>query len=191
VSTRHTRSGFRFTVPLLGIAAASVLGLGIAGASVPGLGIAGASVPGLGVAAASVPGLRFAAASTARPVLDGAWQARRYHLASGESHPVRGRIFFTRNEWQVLFFVMDGEEPRRGSGEGGRYTLDGDDLTFEHLFHLSAGDEMEGLPASPLTLTARAGEGTFEPTQAIVAGDELTLRFPSGNSMIFVRSSPP
>lgn len=119
----------------------------------------------------------------------GAWEAREYLLAEGDRHPVRGRIIFTSDEWQVLFFVMDDDEPRRGSGEGGRYTLDDGRLTFEHLFHLSAGEEMSGLPASPLTLTARAGDGPLEPTDVEIEGDRLTLRFPSGNAMTFTRSS--
>ncbi|WP_420632993.1 hypothetical protein [Candidatus Palauibacter sp.] len=121
--------------------------------------------------------------------LAGAWAAREYVLATGARHPVRGRIIFTDGEWQVLFFVMDGEEPKRGSGEGGRYTFDGETLTFEHLHHLSVGRTMEGLPASPLTMTARAGDGPLEPTRVDIEGDALTLRFPSGNAMSFVRVS--
>lgn len=121
--------------------------------------------------------------------LEGAWAAREYVLATGARHPVRGRIIFTSEEWQVLFFVMEGDEPRRGSGEGGRYTFDGETLTFEHLHHLSVGRTMEGLPASPLTMTARDGSGPLEPTGVEISGDELTLRFPSGNSMSFLRTS--
>ncbi|MCY3600081.1 MAG: hypothetical protein OXN85_08925 [Gemmatimonadetes bacterium] len=84
---------------------------------------------------------------------------------------------------------MDGDEPRRGSGEGGRYTFDGETLTFEHLHHFSYGRTMAGLPASPLAMTARDGEGPLEPTGVEIDGDALTLRFPSGNSMSFTRSS--
>lgn len=121
--------------------------------------------------------------------LAGAWAANEYVLSGGARHPVRGRIVFTDDEWQVLFFVMDGDAPRRGSGEGGRYTFDGETLTFEHLHHLSYGRTMAGLPASPLTMTARDGEGPLEPTGVEIDGDALTLRFPSGNSMSFTRSS--
>ena len=123
--------------------------------------------------------------------LEGSWRAQEYALSGGTRHDVRGRIMFTADEWQVLFFVMDGEEPLRGSAEGGRYTFDGETLTFEHLHHLSAGEEMEGLPASPLTLTARIGDGPLEPTGVELDGDALTLLFPSGNTMSFTRSSSP
>ena len=123
--------------------------------------------------------------------LVGSWEAQAYALATGERHEVRGRIVFTSEEWQVLFFVMDGDEPARGSGEGGRYTLEGDELTFEHLFHLSAGDALPGLEASPLTMTARSGDGPLEPAGVELDGDRLRLSFPSGNAMSFVRSSRP
>ncbi len=129
------------------------------------------------------------AAQTAETQLQGAWAAYEYLLADGARHAVRGRIIFTSGDWQVLFFVMDGDEPRRGSGEGGRYTIEDGLVTFEHLFHLSVGDEMAGLPASPLTLTARSGTGPLEPTDLEIDGDRLTLRFPSGNAMMFTRSS--
>ncbi|WP_419934478.1 hypothetical protein [Candidatus Palauibacter sp.] len=119
--------------------------------------------------------------------LEGAWAAHEYVLATGPRHPVRGRIMFTSGEWQVLFFVMDGDEPKRGSGEGGRYTFDGETLTFEHLHHLSIGRTMAGLPASPLAMTAREDDGPLEPTGVEIDGDELRLLFPSGNSMSFIR----
>ncbi len=119
----------------------------------------------------------------------GAWEPLSYSLRDGPRHSVRGRIFFTDSEWLVLFFVMEGDEPRRGSGEGGGYTLEGDRLVFTHLFHLSAGREMSGLPESPLRMEARKGEGPAEPTRVEVAGDRMVLYFPSGNSMEFRRSS--
>ena len=43
----------------------------------------------------------------------------------------------------------------------------------------------------PLTMTARTGEGPFEPTGVVLDGDRLELHFPSGNTMSFVRSSGP
>lgn len=138
-----------------------------------------------------VAGLAAFKPHTPAASLEGAWMARGYAIAGGPRHEVRGRIFFTADEWQVLFFVMDGDEPRRGSGEGGRYTFDGETLTFEHLHHLSAGEAMDGLPASPLTLTARAGDGPLEPTGVELDGDALTLLFPTGNSMSFIRSPAP
>lgn len=143
------------------------------------------------VGVATLAGQEAAAAD--EPVLPivGGWEAIEYELASGPRHSIRGRIFFTSDEWQVLFFVMQGDEPLRGSGEGGRYSLEGEELTFEHLFHFSVGDALEGLPASPLTMTARDGEGPLEPSRIELKGDALTLHFPSGNSMSFRRSSAP
>ena len=100
-----------------------------------------------------------------------------------------GRIFFAERDWQVLFFVIDeGGEVRRGSAEGGTYTLDGDQLVFSHLFNLSVGDEMVGLPAAELRMISRSPEGApLEPTDIRIDGDLLTLFFPSGNRMTFRR----
>jgi hypothetical protein len=123
--------------------------------------------------------------------LRGSWHARQYTLSDGGTHEVSGQIHFTESDWLVLFFVMDGDAAARGSAEGGRYTLDGDLLTFEHLHNLSVGNALEGLPASPLRMETRTGEGAWESTRIEIAEDRLTLFFPSGNQMTFVRGSPP
>ena len=127
-------------------------------------------------------------ASAQKYTIQGAWKARVYRLASGPVHTVRGHIFFADAEWQVLFFVMNDGEPRRGSGEGGTYTLKGDQLTFEHHYLLAAGDEMPGLPATSLRMEARDGTGPSEPTRIELTDEQLILHFPSGNSMEFTRS---
>ena len=123
--------------------------------------------------------------------VQGAWQAERYILADGAEHPVAGRIFFMGNDWTVLFFVLDGTgEARRGSGEGGTFTLTGDRLVFTHRFHLSAGEAMPGLAASELRMVARGpdDDAPEEPCQVVRDGDRLRLNFPSGNVMTFTRS---
>lgn len=123
--------------------------------------------------------------------LGGAWTAVQYHLADGNTHRVAGTIFFTERNWQVLFFVLDGDgQPQRGSAEGGTYTLDGEELVLWHQHNLSIGNELAGLPASPLRMTARAPEeAQSEPTRIEIEGGRLTLHFPSGNRMSFVRAS--
>jgi hypothetical protein len=123
------------------------------------------------------------------PDVVGAWAAERYFMADGGDHEVQGRIFFTDRDWQVLFFVIDEDGvTRRGSGEGGTYTLDGRQLVFTHLFNLSAGEEMLGLPAAELQMVARQpGDAPVEPTQIDVEGDLLTFHFPSGNRLTFRR----
>ena len=122
--------------------------------------------------------------------LRGSWTAERYLLAGGAEHEVRGQIHFTRSDWLVLFFVMEGSRPARGSAEGGRYAIEDGTLTFEHLHHLSAGEALDGLPESPLRLETR-DEGALEPTRVEVDGPLLTLLFPSGNRMTFRRSARP
>jgi len=120
--------------------------------------------------------------------IQGAWSAQIYRLAGGQAHPVRGRIFFASAEWQVLFFVMDDDEPKRGSGEGGTYSLTGDQLTLKHHYLLAVGDQMPGLPAAPLRMEARDRTGPSEGTRIELAEELLILHFPSGNSMEFTRS---
>ena len=120
--------------------------------------------------------------------LAGAWEALEYELDSGPTYEVRGRIFFSETDWTVLFFVVDGEgEVRRGSAEGGTYTLVGSDLVFTHLYNLSQGTELQGLPAAPLQMTARDGLGPTEPSTISIEGDRLEIHFPSGNAMRFAR----
>lgn len=121
--------------------------------------------------------------------LEGAWIPTGYVLADGVRHAVDGRIFFTGADWTVLFFVIRDGEARRGSAEGGTFEVDGDRLVFSHLYHLSAGEAMEGLPESPLrmNLTA-AADAAREDSRFQVQGDRLIIDFPSGNRMEFRRS---
>jgi len=135
-------------------------------------------------------GMSRPAAAQTPSELQGAWAAERYHMAEGGAHEVQGRIFFAERDWQVLFFVVDEEGPKRGSGEGGTYERTADGVVFSHLFNLSVGDAMEGLEEAPLRMTARGAEGApLEPTRLDVEGDVLTLYFPSGNRMMFRKSS--
>jgi hypothetical protein len=124
-----------------------------------------------------------------QPEIRGAWEPETYLLQDGTRHAVRGRIVFTESDWLVLFFILDGDEPRRGSGEGGTYTLEGDRLALTHLFNLSGGEAMASFPETPLRIEARQTDGILEVTRVTVEGDRLTLYFPSGNSIEFRRTS--
>jgi hypothetical protein len=132
------------------------------------------------------------AAAQSNEDVRGAWTAKRYILADGPDHNVQGQIFFAERDWQVLFFVMDETgTARRGSGEGGTYERTSDGVVFRHLFHLSVGDAMPGLAEAPLRMVARGAEDApLEPTRVDVEGDVLTLFFPSGNRMTFLRAVP-
>ncbi len=143
------------------------------------------------LAAVSYPGASPASPSTTQESIEGAWEARTYLLADGSRHPVRGSIFFHSGRWQVLFFVMDAMgAARRGSGEGGTYELAGDRLTFHHELNLSVGEPMAGLPEAPLRMTARPPqEAVPEAARVAVRGDALSLFFPSGNQLDFVRAA--
>ena len=126
------------------------------------------------------------------PDVRGAWRAEQYALKDGPVHEVAGRIFFTSTDWTVLFFVRHDGQLKRASAEGGTYTLSGDQLVFTHLFNYSSGQAVPGLAESPLQMVARDGAGApTERCRVELAGDRLTIRFPSGNAMMFRRSSTP
>lgn len=122
----------------------------------------------------------------------GAWKPESYRLKSGPVHEVTGLITFTEKDWSVLFFIVTDEGPQRGSGEGGTYTLEGDKLTFRHLYNLSGGHAVDGFEASELSMRVRppdAEDAPSEPCTITIEEDLLTIFFPSGNQMTFRRSS--
>lgn len=130
-------------------------------------------------------------ASAAEAGIEGAWHVETYFLKEGVQHRVEGLIFFTDKDWTVLFFVMGGDkEPRRGSGEGGTYTLTGDRLVFTHYYHLSTGKAVEGLAESPLRMEVHGSDSAAkEPCRVEIEADRMILHFPSCNRMSFRRSS--
>ena len=122
--------------------------------------------------------------------IEGVWRATAYFLKTGESHSVDGTIFFQDERWLVLFYVLDLEgKPARGSAEGGAYTTDGNRLNLFHVYNLSSGGgALSGLdPASPRTTLRAEGTGELEECTYEVGASQLTIRFPSGNSMEFTR----
>jgi len=124
------------------------------------------------------------------PVLQGAWKIEGYELKDGGVPRVRGTIFFGEQEWVVLFFVVDAEgQPLRASGEGGTYVLKGDRLMFTHLYLMATGgDQVDGLQKNPPQMKLDSYQK--EDCRIELMGNKLTIFFPSGNRMRFVRSLP-
>ena len=123
----------------------------------------------------------------------GAWRADSYVLKSGEVHQVEGLMIFSESEWSVVYFVKDDDgTPRRGAGEGGPYTLDGDELVLTRDYLVIAGNEIKELAAIPLRFDIPAvKDPVIEPCRIELGGGRLTIEFPSGNRMGFRRSSGP
>ena len=136
-------------------------------------------------------GVQALASATRDITIQGAWQVESYILENGTELDVTGLIFFSESDWTVLFFVVDDEgEPRRGSGEGGDYRIEGDQLEFTHFYHLSTGEAFGGLPAAPLRMNVASKEdAAAEPCRVEVGETEMTIFFPSGNQMTFIRRS--
>ena len=125
------------------------------------------------------------------PSIEGAWAPERYLLKDGSEHTVTGRIFFTEREWTVVFFVLgDDETPQQGSGEGGTYTLEGDQLVFFHHYNLSGGEATGSLAERPFRMTLNPpDDAPDEPCTIELSDTEMTIHFPSGNAMTFRRTS--
>ncbi len=138
----------------------------------------------LRIAPAALAAVSLSAHALAQSPVEGAWRPELYTLKDGTVQQVTGLIFFTARDWTVLFFTRDDRgELERGSGEGGTYTLEGDRLVFTHLYHLSGG-------STPLKMSAKSPEeAELEPCLIELAGEVLSIHFPSGNRMTFRRSS--
>lgn len=121
----------------------------------------------------------------------GAWHPDTYILKDGTRHPVRGLIVFTDRDWSVLFLIApDGRTPLRGSAEAGRYSLTGNRLVFSHLYNLSGGGAVKGIPESPFEMNLHAaGEAPSEACTVERTGSRMAIRFPSGNAMEFERAA--
>jgi hypothetical protein len=120
----------------------------------------------------------------------GVWNMEEYVMPGGATHPVRGRIFFTDRDWMVLFFLLDGDGvARRGSAEGGTYTLEGERLVFHHEYNFMGGDALPGLPAKDFTMSVREPESAeIQPIQATVVDDDvMTFYFPKYGTRITMR----
>jgi hypothetical protein len=149
-----------------------------------GIGIA-AVAAALAGAATEVSVVRAADAD-----LRGSWKSEIYTLKDGTRHTMPGLIFFTKSDWSTLWLITVDGKPRRGAGEGGTYIVSGNKLTFTHLFNVSGGGAVAGLPESPLRLELHeADSAPTEPCTVSVAGDRLVIHFPSGNQIRFTRSS--
>jgi hypothetical protein len=129
-------------------------------------------------------GVSLPAPTRAQSSIAGAFRPETYTLRDGTVKAVTGLIFFTDRDWTVLFFIQDGRGGlAQGSGEGGTYTLEGERLVFKHLYHLSGGE-------TPFKMSAKGpDEADLEPCRIELAGEILTIYFPSGNQMTFRRSS--
>jgi len=121
--------------------------------------------------------------------LIGGWQAEHYYLKDGSNYPLLGQILFTEKNWMVIYIVVKDGKPQRGSGEGGDYIVNGNNVTFVHHYIVSTpADAIAGLGAQQLRAFKWDKElveaSTFE-----VKGDRMTLFMPSGNRLTWTRSS--
>lgn len=127
-------------------------------------------------------------AAQARTDIRGAWTPVAYVLEEGTTRTVDGLLFFSESDWSVLFFIVGDGGPQSGSAEGGRYVLNGDELTFSHQFNMTGGRDLPEASSGNLRITP-AAKAKQEKCRIELEGDRLTIFFPSNNSMILKRSS--
>lgn len=127
-----------------------------------------------------------AAAEDPQPSLRGVWKPSVYRLKNGSETAVDGQLFFSSTRWTVLFFILDEGRPRRGSAEGGSYSLKDDQLEFRHEYHFAGPGDGEGETALRMEVR-EAAQAVSEKCRIRIEGKRLTILFPSGNAMIFER----
>ena len=91
----------------------------------------------------------------------------------------------------MVYFVNDDDgKPKRGAGEGGRYTLDGNELVLTRDYLVIASDPIGELPEIPLRFDVPAvKEPVVERCTVDFGDDRIMIEFPSGNRMGFRRST--
>jgi hypothetical protein len=81
----------------------------------------------------------------------------------------------------VLFFVLDSDSnPARGSAEGGRFEVHGEQLTFWHERNLSGT-----VDETPRMENRSRAEAVEELCRFKIEAGSLKIYFPSGNRMDF------
>lgn len=134
-------------------------------------------------------GLRSSKAGEPGNPLIGGWRAENYHLRDGTEYPLLGQILFTEKNFNVLYIVVKEGKPQRGSGEGGDYTVEGNNVTFIHHYIASTPAEaIQGLKAQALR-AFKWDKDLVEASTFKVDGEHMTLFMPSGNQLTWTRTS--
>ena len=121
-------------------------------------------------------------------ILSGFWIPKKYLMSNGESKDVYGHISFGKNQWSVVFFILDEEgNPTSGSAEGGEFMLEDDNLTFWHYYNFA--DISKGTSGNLNKTIYKEDQRQKELCRIEIDEDILVIYFPSGNAMIFSKSA--
>jgi hypothetical protein len=108
------------------------------------------------------------------PTLEGAWRTASY-VVNGRPTDLDGVLLLVDGRWSTLYFVPGTEGPW-ASAEAGSYEVEGSTLSFHHRLMFQGGG------GRPLLVTQAASHVEACP---ITLNDEtLTIRFPSGNTLV-------
>jgi len=96
------------------------------------------------------------------------------YVRHDEEVSLTGVLLLAKGRWSTLYFVpQPGTNEHWGSAESGRYTIDGDRLTFHHEFTLQGGGGK--------SLVIDLASTTVETCAIELASETLMIHFPSGN----------
>ncbi len=120
--------------------------------------------------------------------ISGFWLPKKYVMINGESKDVSGHISFGSNQWSVVFFILDDDgNPMNASAEGGEYLLEKNNLTFWHSYNFS--DTSKGITGNLTKTVSSKDNRQKEFCHIELEEDTLVIYFPSGNAMIFSKST--
>ncbi len=111
---------------------------------------------------------------SAATTVEGAWQTALY-IVNGAATDVDGVLLLANGQWSTLYFVR-GPGGLRGSAEAGSYDWADGTLTFRHRLAFQGGDGR---------VVVMTNEDTEVEACAItLEADTMTIRFPSGNTLL-------
>ena len=112
-------------------------------------------------------------------------------MADGTLHRMEGLLVLLDGHWAAVHVLMDDRVARRGAGEGGTYAATTETIEFTHLWHVSAGLDVEGVPRDDLARLVRneAAAARRERCRYHVDAEALSIAFPSGNRLRLSRTS--
>jgi len=112
--------------------------------------------------------------------LEGAWHLDSYE-GGGNVGPTTGQLLIVDGRWTLLYRMEEAEGSTAGRAHGGPYDVSGDTLNFVLEW------SMQTVGGRPVV----SSEPSLNPTQFILAGDQLTLRYRGGGVIRFTRVRAP
>jgi hypothetical protein len=96
------------------------------------------------------------------------------YVRNGDAVSLSGVLLLAAGRWSILYFVpQPGTGECWGSAEGGRYEVNGDQLSFHHELTFQGGGGKR--------LVIDLASTTVEVCKIVLTSETLEIHFPSGN----------